>query len=63
MFTGRVAIVTGGAPGIGAAITRSLAAGGRTGITVNAVAPSWTDEEASGYITGAIYNVNGGLDM
>jgi acetoacetyl-CoA reductase len=28
MFTGRVAIVTGGARGIGAAITRSLAAGG-----------------------------------
>ena len=52
MMDQRVAIVTGGARGIGAAISSSLA---RSGVHVAA--------SYAGYITGSVISVNGGMDM
>jgi len=45
----RVALVTGGTRGIGAAVSRALADDGAA--------------VAAGYITGQLWAVNGGLDM
>src|SRR5580700_883624 len=50
----RVAIVTGGTRGIGAAITTTLARAARKGITVNCVAPGYTDTDMIAAIPGNV---------